>query len=294
MNSARPVFRFAPSPNGYLHQGHALSAILNFETAKRLGGRFLLRIEDIDVGRSRPEFEQAIYEDLRWLGLSWEEPVRRQSEHFDDYRAALSRLSAKGVLYRCFCSRGDIARTIGDRRDWPRDPDDAPLYPRTCRGLSKDESDARAQRDPFCLRLDMERALALVGTSLTWREFGEGDEARLVAAEPARWGDVMLARKDIPASYHIAVVTDDAIQGVTDVMRGRDLYHATSVHRVLQALLDLPQPNYRHHWLVLDADGRKLSKSTFAKSVRSLREQGVPAQEVRSITQLPRLATRAD
>jgi glutamyl-Q tRNA(Asp) synthetase len=294
MISARPVFRFAPSPNGYLHQGHALSAILNFETARRLGGRFLLRIEDIDITRSRPEFEQAIYDDLHWLGLDWEKPVRRQSEHFGDYRAALARLESKGLLYRCFCSRGDVARAIADRPGWPRDPDDAPLYPRTCRAMSAEESDARARHEPFCLRLDMQRALALLKAPLSWREFGESDEAMVVDAQPASWGDVMLARKDIPASYHIAVVTDDALQGVTDVMRGRDLYHATSVHRLLQTLLDLPEPNYRHHWLVLDQDGRKLSKSTFAKSLRSLREQGVSAEEVRAITRLPRMATSDD
>lgn len=245
-----------------------------------------MRIEDIDRSRSRPEFEQAIYEDLRWLGLDWETPVRRQSEHFVDYQASLDKLSARGLLYRCFCTRGEIARSIRNRPDWPRDPDGAALYPRTCRALSDDESAARAQREAFCWRIDMQRALLHAPSDLSWREFAEGDAWEIVRADPAQWGDAVLARKDIPASYHISVVTDDALQGVTDVMRGRDLYHATSLHRLLQALLDLPEPNYRHHRLALDTEGRKLSKSEGAQALRAMRDAGKSPADVRSLVGL--------
>ena len=253
--------------------GHALSAIRNFESANRLGGRFLLRIEDIDLGRRRPEYETAIYEDLAWLGLDWEKPVRRQSDHFDDYRAAADKLRAGGLLYRCCCTRADIARTVADRPDWPRDPDGALLYPGTCR--HRDLSNAQ----DVAWRLDMRRAVELC-LNPSWREFGEGDEPQSIAADPLAWGDIVLVRKDVPTSYHLSVTVDDALQDVTDVMRGRDLYHATSVHRVLQTLLDLREPNYRHHHLLLDVDGRKLSKSDGAKSLRAMREAGVSAAEV--------------
>jgi glutamyl-Q tRNA(Asp) synthetase len=283
--AAVPVFRFAPSPNGYLHPGHARSAILNFEAARRAGGRFLLRIEDIDTGRSRPELEAAIYEDLRWLGLEWETPVRRQSEHFDDYRAALDRLSARGLLYRCFCTRGDIVRAAA-AREGERDPAGAPVYPGTCRSLADAESQARAQKEPFSLRLDMKLAQMRVDSPLSWREFGEGEEEMNVAADPGRWGDAVLARKDVPASYHLAVVTDDALQGVTDVMRGRDLFHATSLHRLLQVLLDLPEPRYRHHALVQGPDGKKLSKSAGSGSIQALREGRASPADVRRLAGL--------
>jgi glutamyl-Q tRNA(Asp) synthetase len=266
----RKVFRFAPSPNGYLHLGHAYSALLDFDAARREGGRFLLRIEDIDAGRARSELEAAIYEDLSWLGLSWEEPVRRQSEHFDDYAAALARLEALGLLYPCVCSRAEIARATaaaGARRD----PDGAPLYPGTCRG----EGRARAGAN---LRLDMAKAAALVGGEVSWTEHGKE-----IVASPAEWGDVVLARKDIGTSYHIAVVVDDALQGVTDVVRGRDLYEATRVHRLLQELLDLPAPAYRHHALVLDGDGRKLAKSRLSKPLRELRAEGATPADVRAM-----------
>ncbi|MCW5690066.1 MAG: tRNA glutamyl-Q(34) synthetase GluQRS [Pseudolabrys sp.] len=275
-----PVFRFAPSPNGYLHLGHALSALLNAEAARAAGGRLLLRIEDIDVTRCRPEFESAIYEDLAWLGIDWEQPVRRQSEHFGDYRAALERLEALGLIYPSFQSRAEIAALVAEReRDgpWPRDPDGAPLYPGTARELPPEERARRmAAGEPYALRLDMAKALSRIG-ALTWDEAERG----AIAANPAAWGDVVLARKDTPASYHLAVTVDDALQGVTDVVRGQDLFHSTSVHRLLQSLLGLPAPRYRHHRLIVDADGRKLSKSTAATALRQLRAEGLTPADIR-------------
>ena len=279
-----PVFRFAPSPNGYLHLGHALSALLNADRAKAAGGRLLLRIEDIDEARCRPDYEAAIYQDLAWLGLAWEQPVRRQSEHYDDYRAALGRLEAQGLVYASFESRGEIARLVEMRGGaWPRDPDGTPLYPGDAKSLTPAERARRmAAGEPYALRLDMPAALARVGP-FTWVETGGGPsgETGTVAAAPAAWGDVILARKETPTSYHLAVVVDDAAQGVTDVVRGRDLFHSTSVHRLLQALLGLPQPRYHHHRLILDADGRKLSKTTLATGLRELRAQAVTAPEIR-------------
>jgi glutamyl-Q tRNA(Asp) synthetase len=269
------TFRFAPSPNGYLHLGHAYSALLNFDLAHRAGGRFLLRIEDIDRGRARPEFERAIYEDLAWLGLEWEEPVRRQSEHSDDYAAALGKLDALGLLYPCMCTRSDIAAAVAWRADWPRDPDGAPLYPGTCRG-------APPRAGPAAMRLDMAKAAAMVGGEVRWRE---AESAELVA-HPAVWGDVVLARKDIATSYHIAVTVDDALQGVTDVVRGRDLLETTRIHRLLQILLGLPEPAYRHHALLLDEEGRKLAKSRLSKPLRTLRAEGASPNEVRRMVGL--------
>src|SRR5258705_8192296 len=270
-----PVFRFAPSPNGYLHLGHAYSALLNFDSARRAGGRLLLRIEDIDTARCKPEFETAIYQDLAWLGLTWETPVRRQSAYLADYRQAIDRLSAQGLVYPSFESRAEIASLVAQREAhaaWPRDPDGVPLYPGSAKSLSSDararwlESDA-----PFALRLDMAAACARAG-ALGWIEHGEGPggETGTVAARPQAWGDVILARKETPSSYHLSVTIDDALQGVTDVMRGADLFWSTSVHRLLQQLLGLPQPVYRHHRLVLDAAGQKLSKSSEATGLREL------------------------
>lgn len=287
------VFRFAPSPNGYLHLGHAYSAILNYQMAQACGGRFLLRIENIDVARCRPEFEQAIYEDLAWLGLAWEEPVRRQSEDFLDYAKALDRLAAQDLLYSCFCTRGDILRAISAKPDWPRDPDDAPLYPGTCKPLSNAERREKlaAGQHP-AQRLDMEKAIRAVKTPLTWRECDVAGTERDIPARPELWGDAVLSRKDIMVSYHIAVVVDDALAGVSDVVRGKDLFMATSLHRLLQDLLVLPAPTYHHHDLVLDETGRKLSKSRDAKSLRALLQEGLTPADIYNLLGLPKLSAR--
>jgi glutamyl-Q tRNA(Asp) synthetase len=281
-----PVFRFAPSPNGYLHLGHAYSALLNFDAARQSGGRFLLRIEDIDAVRCKPEFEAAIYEDLTWLGIAWEEPVRRQSRHLADYRDAVERLSAQGLIYPGFESRAEIARLVAQREAnarWSCDPDGAPLYPGVAKLLSPlDRARLLESGVPYALRLDMAAACARAG-DLSWTEHGESPdgETGVVAARPQAWGDVILARKETPTSYHLSVVLDDALQGVTDVVRGQDLFWSTSVHRLLQALLGLPQPAYRHHRLVRDDGGRKLSKSTEATALRELRAGGVTPVDVR-------------
>jgi glutamyl-Q tRNA(Asp) synthetase len=287
-----PVFRFAPSPNGYLHLGHAYSALLNFDCARQSGGRMLLRIEDIDVARCKPEFETAIYQDLGWLGLAWETPVRRQSLHFSEYREAVEKLAAQGLVYPSFESRAEIAAMVAQREaqgSWPRDPDGAPLYPGAARSLSP-EARARLLETgvPYALRLDMAAACARTG-DLGWVEQGEGPggERGAVAARPHAWGDVILARKETPTSYHLSVVIDDALQGVTEVVRGCDLFWSTSVHRLLQQLLGLPLPAYRHHRLVLDGDGRKLSKSTQATSLRELRAGGATPADIRRLVGLP-------
>ena len=288
---ATPVFRFAPSPNGYLHLGHALSALLNFDRARAAGGKLLLRIEDIDESRCRPEYEQAISEDLAWLGITWEQPVRRQSEQLDDYRAALVRLEAQGLLYPSFESRGEIAAQVAEHeRDgaWPRDPDGAPLYPGNAKALASAERQRRIDADEhYALRLDMAAAIARIGT-LSWTETGQGPrgESGVVAADPAAWGDVVLARKETPTSYHLSVAVDDAIQGVTDVVRGQDLFYATGVHRLIQVLLGLPAPTYRHHRLLLDADGKKLSKSTRATGLQEQRAQGAMPADIRRMVGL--------
>lgn len=285
---AQPVFRFAPSPNGYLHLGHALSALLNFDMARAAGGRFLLRIEDIDATRCRPEFEAAMYEDLAWLGISWEQPVRRQSEHLEEYRGALEKLEAMRLTFPSFESRAEIAHMVGDRdvrERWPRDPDGVPLYPGAARQIKEQDRQARIARgDPYAIRLDMEKAIEWAG-SLRWRETGAGPsgESGEIAAEPAAWGDVIVGRKETPTSYHLSVVIDDALQGVTDVVRGQDLFRSTSVHRVLQALLGLPAPRYHHHRLILDAGGKKLSKSTSATGLRELRVQGMTPADIRRL-----------
>jgi glutamyl-Q tRNA(Asp) synthetase len=287
-----PVFRFAPSPNGYLHLGHAYSALLNFDLVKSSGGRFLLRIEDIDATRCRPEYEAAIHEDLAWLGIAWETPVRRQSEHLADYREAVEKLIAEGLVYPSFETRGEIAKLAARREadaPWPRDPDGVPLYPGEAKWLAPD---ARARKIesgvPFALRLDMAAACARAG-ALGWVEHGRGPDGKTgtVAARPQAWGDVILARKEMPTSYHLAVVIDDALQGVTEVVRGVDLFWSTSVHRLLQALLGLPAPAYRHHRLVLDGEGRKLSKSTQATGLRELRARGTTPADIRHLVGLP-------
>ena len=287
------ILRFAPSPNGYLHLGHAYSALLNYDMARELGGRLLLRIEDIDMQRSRPEFEAAIYEDLAWLGISWAEPVRRQSAHFADYEAALLKLDALGLLYPSFESRGEIAALVAERERhgrWPRDPDGVPLYPGRGRKLPAAERKRRVDAgEPYALRLAIDAAVARTGI-LTWTETGAGpyEQTGTIAAAPLMWGDVIVARKDMPTSYHLAVVVDDALQGVTDVVRGQDLFWSTSIHRLLQALLGLPEPIYHHHRLILDAEGRKLAKSTSAKSLRELRSEGATGQDIRRMVGLGR------
>jgi glutamyl-Q tRNA(Asp) synthetase len=274
-----PVFRFAPSPNGLLHLGHAYSALLNFDRARATGGRMLLRIEDIDATRCRPEFETAIDEDLAWLGIAWETPVRRQSEHLADYRGALEKLAALGLVYPAFESRAEIARLVVAREadgPWPRDPDGAPLYPGDAKALAAGERSRLIDTGaPYALRLDMAAACRHV-VGLTWNELGEGPDGErgTVAARPEAWGDVILGRKETPTSYHLSVVVDDALQGVSEIVRGQDLFHATSVHRLLQTLLGLPEPAYRHHPLIRDADGRKLSKSDRSTGLRELRAAG--------------------
>jgi glutamyl-Q tRNA(Asp) synthetase len=287
---APPVFRFAPSPNGYLHVGHALSALLNADMARAANGRLLLRIEDIDRARCRPEYEAAIYQDLAWLGLAWEAPVRRQFEHFAAYRDALEQLTAMGLVYPSFESRGEIARLVAARErtgPWLRDPDGAPLYPGTAKQLSADERQRRMAAEPYALRLDMAKALARTG-DLHWTETGRGPDGETghVPAKAEQWGDVVLGRKDTPTSYHLAVVVDDALQGVTDVVRGEDLFWATGVHRLLQHLLDLPAPTYHHHRLIRDADGRKLAKSTNATGLRELRSHGATPADIRKLVGL--------
>ena len=275
-SKSRRVFRFAPSPNFYLHRGHAFSALLNMRAAEAAGGRFLVRIEDIDATRARAEFEAAIYEDLAWLGLSWETPVMRQSERFDAYRAALDELDRLGLLYPSFLTRAEIAARAAEAGPAsPHDPDGAPLYPGVERNWSASRRRAEmAGGKPYALRLDMARALE-GRAALSWRECDPfSGAAEIRDADPAAWGDVVLARKEVPASYHLAVVVDDSFQHVTDVVRGKDLESATSIHRLLQEILALTQPSYFHHRLILDAEGRKLSKSRGSETLRARRAAG--------------------
>lgn len=283
----RPVFRFAPSPNGLLHLGHAYSALLNRRMAADANGRFLLRVEDIDAMRCTVEFEAQMLADLAWLGIDWEEPVRRQSEHFADYRSALDILADEGIVYPAFMSRGEVRAIIAEAEAggtaWPRDPDGSPLYPLAERAMSDAERRRRMEEgEPFAWRIDMEAALARCSSALSWQETGAGPdgEAGTVHAHPQDWGDVVLARKETPASYHLSVVVDDALQGVSHVVRGRDLFHATGLHRLLQELLGLPAPLYHHHELVLGEDGRKLSKSRGDTALKSLREAGMAPADI--------------
>jgi glutamyl-Q tRNA(Asp) synthetase len=292
------VTRFAPSPTGYLHLGHAFSALFAWRRARESGGRFLLRLEDIDPVRCRPQFADAILEDLAWLGLDWDGEVRVQSEHLSEYRTVLDALRARGLLYPCFCSRADIQLSATA----PQTPDGAPLYPGTCRGLSEDQSSARiAAGERFALRLNMQRALASntplpqageVGerrepgegaakcpVPLTFEEAGEGT----IPCHPEQFGDVVLARKDTPASYHLCVTHDDAVQGVTLVTRGADLKPATHLHRLLQSLMGWPVPAYAHHELLTDATGRRLAKRDRAATLRDLRARGHSPAEVRAL-----------
>lgn len=287
-----PVFRFAPSPNGFLHLGHAYSALLNFDLARTSGGRFLLRIEDIDPIRCRPEFEAALFDDLEWLGIVWEQPVRRQSEHLAVYRDGLERLEREGLIYPAFESRSQIKALVQAKDTisaWPRDPDNGPLYPGEGKWMPPKERDSKIQSGaPYVLRLDMAAAVARAG-ELSWTEQGAGPhgETGEVQAQPEQWGDIVLARKDTPTSYHLSVVIDDALQGVTHVVRGQDLFWVTGVHRLLQAHLGLPPPVYRHHMLVLDEAGHKLSKSTRSTALRELRAGGATPADVRRLVGIP-------
>jgi glutamyl-Q tRNA(Asp) synthetase len=288
-NDGQPVFRFAPSPNGELHLGHALSALIGFEQARAAGGRFLLRIEDIDKGRTRPQYVAGIYEDLAWLGLTWEEPVVLQSQRFPAYRAAARRLEEMGLLYPCFATRAEI-ELAGENA--ARDPDGALLYP----GLYKARDAAEVARrkaagEPFALRIDMAKAMALTnqrlaGARLQFTELAADGAGEEIVAQPERWGDAVIVRKDVPASYHLAVVIDDAWQGVTHATRGRDLLAATDLHRLLQVLLDLPTPLYHHHRLITDEAGRKLAKSARDTSLKSLRERGLRPADIRRLVGL--------
>ncbi len=272
------VTRFAPSPTGYLHLGHAFSALTAWQTARAAGGRFLLRLEDIDPGRCRPHFVAAILEDLAWLGLDWDGPVRAQSAHLGEYRAALAALAARGLVYPCFCTRADIAREMAESAAAPHGPDGAPLYPGTCRRLPEPVRTARqAAGEPHALRLDMARALVLAPGTLSYEEESEG----WVTCSPARFGDAVLARKDAPSSYHLCVTHDDARQGVTLVTRGADLKPATDLHRLLQALMGWPAPRYAHHALLTDAEGRRLAKRDQAATLRAMRAAGMTPARVR-------------
>ena len=277
------VTRFAPSPTGYLHLGHVRSASEGWRAARQAGGRFLLRIEDIYHTRCRAEYETAILEDLAWLGLAWDGPVRRQSEHFEDYRNALSRLEADGLLYPCFCTRREIQAEITRAGGAPQGEMGAP-YPGTCRHLSAAERAERRRDMPdYAWRLDVAAALARTGP-LDFVEERQG-RPRQILADPAPLGDVMLARKEVPTSYHLAVTVDDALQGVTLVTRGIDLFAATHVHRLLQALLALPTPRYRHHPLLTDSTGRRLSKRDRAATIRAMRAAGMTPDEVLAAAQ---------
>ncbi|MBP0614956.1 tRNA glutamyl-Q(34) synthetase GluQRS [Jiella mangrovi] len=294
MSCNAAVFRFAPSPNGELHLGHAYSAMVNHDLARSSGGTFLLRHEDIDTARCTPAFERQVEEDLGFLGIEWDEPPRRQSAHMHDYAAALEALAAEDLVYPGFMTRGEIKAYVeryeeDEGKPWPRDPDGAPLYPGLDRHASSQERERRmSEGERFAWRLDVERAIEMV-PALTWEEHGASPlgESGTIVARPLEWGDVVLGRMDIPTSYHLSVVVDDAIQNVSDVVRGRDLFYATSIHRLLQALLGLPDPRYHHHELILGDDGRKLSKSAQDTSLRSLREAGMTAEDIRRMVGLP-------
>jgi glutamyl-Q tRNA(Asp) synthetase len=267
------VTRFAPSPTGALHLGNAFSALFGWQRARAKAGRFLLRIEDIDTTRCRPAHAAALIEDLRWLGLDWDGPVWRQSERLGIYAEALARLQGMGLAYPCFCTRADIAAAASA----PHGPEGA-VYPATCRGMSDTERGDRMAHQPFAWRLDVASALAQTGP-LWWVDA----EAGRVAADPVAGGDIVIARKDIGTSYTLAVVVDDAAQGVTEVVRGRDLFEATHVQRLLQALLGLPEPGYCHHRLIIDVDGKRMAKRDGATSIREMREAGATQEMVREM-----------
>ncbi len=280
------VTRFAPSPTGFLHIGHAFSALCAWQAARENGGKFLLRIEDIDLTRCRPEFEQAIFEDLSWLGIGWDTPVRRQSEHFDDYTRAIQELDVRGLVYPCFCTRQEIAAEIARAAAAPHaDELFGGRYPGICRTLSAEERTRRmAIGNAYALRLDCEKALASIAAQdLTFEELGSGPDGQTgyQLAHPEWLGDIVLARKELPTSYHLAVVVDDGLQGVTLVTRGQDLFTATHIQRLLQALLGMRAPRYLHHRLILNRDGKKFSKRDSAVTLRSLRQSGASLDDIR-------------
>ncbi len=279
------ITRFAPSPTGRLHLGHAFSALLAHDAARRAGGRFLLRIEDIDPGRCRERFIDAILEDLAWLSIVWQGPVRRQSRHLDDYCRALERLRKAGLVYPCVCTRKEIAAEVAAAGGAPHEGG-ASLYPGTCRRHRERAERRIAEGAPFAWRLDCSAAVARLEATGRWPlsflEEGEaGDDPTPVVVDPAGIGDVVLARKDTPTSYHLSVVVDDGLQGITHVIRGRDLKGATHLHRLLQALLDLPTPRYRHHRLILGRDGRRLAKREQSMTLAALREAGLTPADIR-------------
>jgi len=288
-----PIVRFAPSPNGHLHLGHALSAILNAQAAETGRGRFLIRIDDLDQSRARPEFKQAIFEDLSWLGLHWDPEVRRESHHLAEYGAALQRLTDMGLVRRSVASRREIAEAAAAAQEagapWRRDPDGGWHVPPDEAFLPAATIAERvAANGPATLRLRMVDALARLDEPLVFHETGLGPDGETgrIKADPSIWGDIVLGRSDAPGSYHLAVVVDDAAQSITEVIRGRDLFHSTAIHRLLQALLGLPVPTYRHHRLILGEDGRKLSKSCGATSLRELRARGTTPDDVRRLVDL--------
>ncbi len=280
------VTRFAPSPNGLLHAGHALSAIIAHDTARKPGGRFLVRIEDIDTDRAKGEYVDAIFEDLAWLGLTWEQPVLIQSQHFEDYLSAAGKLIQQGLLYPCFATRAEIAAAADPAQ---LDPDGAPIYQGIWKNATAEAiAERMAQGENPALRIDMAAAMHMLATKLgetplTFTEFDQEGNAQVFRAHPERWGDAVIVRKDVPASYHLAVVVDDARQGVTHVTRGEDIRPSTGLHRLLQVLLDLPEPVYTHHRLIRWSDGRKLSKTEGDLGLRALREEGACAADVRRV-----------
>lgn len=272
------VTRFAPSPTGWLHLGHAYAALFAEQQARDSNGRFLIRLEDIDGTRARPEYETALFEDLTWLGLAWEQPVRRQSDHTEDYQTALNELDQQGLLYPCFCTRKEIQEEIAQAGQAPHGPD-GPLYPGTCRSRSTAERESLITNgQPYALRLDIGKAIEHTGKELFWNDAGRGPQV----AAPAIFGDVVLARKDTPASYHLAVVVDDALQGITLVTRGEDLFEATHLHRLLQELLKLPVPRWHHHRLITDETGKRLAKRDNARALRTLRDEGWTPEKVKA------------
>ncbi|MDF1658590.1 MAG: tRNA glutamyl-Q(34) synthetase GluQRS [Verrucomicrobiales bacterium] len=273
------VTRFAPSPTGHLHKGHAFAAWQAFNFAREQNGRFLLRIEDIDFNRCDPANTQQILEDLAWLGLEWEEPVRIQSEHLDDYQKAAETLKDRGFIYPCFCTRKDIEREIEAAGHAPHGSE-GPVYPGICRALSIDERETKiASGESYSLRLDLEKALEATARQLTWSDSGAGEQC----AHPERLGDAVIVRKDIGTSYHLAVVVDDGLQGVTDIVRGIDLFESTHLHVVLQELLGIPTPNYHHHPLLTDETGARLAKRNQSITLKALRESGMTVEELRTL-----------